>query len=269
VPDDETKLRLNLSDEAGPRPRPRLRAYSIVSSAIEAQILGGSLRIGDKLPSEGEIAREFGVSTRTVREAIQVLETKGLVQRRHGERTTVVREDVNEFLGTLAITVRQKFSSDPAYLLQLMEARRMIETEVIGLLCASPDPIHPDVTQAMQEMQRARDANDFVGFVNADANFHLALVHSSGNRVLAVIYDNLFGLINEVIQVSSRVPSKSLAAACQEHEAIYLLVRDRNAEGAKALLRGQIDNSAHYLRIALENAAPRVNPAHRPPVSDR
>ncbi|WP_134680414.1 FadR/GntR family transcriptional regulator [Paracoccus ravus] len=240
--------------KAAPQIAQRDRLHATVSAAIEARILGGELKIGDKLDSESAIAREFGVSTRAVREAIQTLETKGLVQRRHGDRTTVVREDVGEFLGTLAVTVRQRLSSDPAYLEELMAARRMIESEVLDILCAGSDPIAPAVTEALERMRQARDRGDFPAFVDADAGFHLALVHSARNRILSIIYDNFAALIGEVIQLTSRVPTKSLAAAYDEHAEIYDCLRKGDEVGAKALMRAQIDNSARYLRIAIDKA---------------
>jgi len=234
--------------------RSRDKLHSSVASAFEARILSGDLPIGERLPSEGEIARDFGVSTRSVREAMQILETKGLVRRRHGERTTVVRDDVGEYLGTLAVTVRQLLAGDPDYLLQLMVVRRMIETEVLGILTARDQPVDAAVTAALEGMRQARDAGDFAGFIEADAAFHLALVHSAGNKILSVYYDNLSGLIGDVIRVSSRVPSKSLDAAYAEHADIYERIRTRDEAGAKALMRAQIDNSAAYLRVAIENA---------------
>ncbi len=234
--------------------RNRDKLHSSVASAFEAQILSGQLPIGERLPSEGEIARDFGVSTRSVREAMQILETKGLVRRRHGERTSVVRADVGEFMGTLAVTVRQLLSSDPDYLLQLMIVRRMIETEIVGLLTAREEPVNEEVKAALDGMRQARDTGNFTGFTEADAAFHLALVHSAGNTILSLYYDNLYGLITDVIAVSSRVPSKSLEAAYAEHEDIYTMIRNRDEAGAKALLRAQIDNSAAYLRVAIENA---------------
>jgi GntR family transcriptional regulator, transcriptional repressor for pyruvate dehydrogenase complex len=232
----------------------RDRLHVTVASALENKILNGVLKVGDKLESESAIAREFGVSTRAVREAIQTLETKGLLMRRHGERTTVVRKDVNEFLDTLAVTVRQRLASEPEYLQQLMVARRMVETEILEILCTSPAPIAIDVSRHLEGMRIARDMRNFSGFVDADAAFHLALVHSAGNRILSIIYDNFASLISEVIQVTSRVPTKSLEEAYDEHEAIYQMIRDRNEAGAKALVRAQIDNSANYLRIAIEKA---------------
>ncbi len=222
---------------------------------MEARILGGDLKIGDKLESESAIAKEFGVSTRAVREAIQTLETKGLVMRRHGDRTTVVREDVGEFLDTLAITVRQRLSTNPTYLEELMAARRMIETEVLELLCARAEPVAapPSPKRWIRCALRAMQAISR-GFVDADAAFHLALVHSAQNSIISIIYDNFANLINEVIQLTSRVPTKSLEAAYDEHAEIYERIRLGDETAAKALMRKQIDNSAAYLRVVIEKA---------------
>ncbi len=234
--------------------RRRDKLHLSVASAYEEHILSRAIPVGERLPSEGEIARDFGVSTRSVREAMQILETKGLVRRKHGERTVVVRDDISEFLGTLATTVRRLFSTEPEYLIQLMAARRMIETEVVGILTGRSDPIAEEVRTALDGMRQARDEEDFAGFVEADAAFHLALVHSAGNEILSVFYDNLYGLIMEVIRVTSRVPSKSLEAAFDEHADIFARIEARDEAGAKQLMRAQIDNSANYLRTAIEKA---------------
>ena len=111
-----------------------------------------------------------------------------------------------------------------------------------------------------EAMRLARDAADFSAFVVADAAFHLALVHAAGNQILAVFYDNLFGLITEVIQITSRVPTKSLESAYAEHADIFHLIEARDVAGAKALMRAQIDNSAAYLRVAIEKAKNKDNP---------
>jgi GntR family transcriptional regulator, transcriptional repressor for pyruvate dehydrogenase complex len=221
---------------------------------LEARILSGELPVGERLASEGEIARQYGISTRSVREAMQVLETKGLVRRRHGGLAVVVRDDVSKFLDTLASTVRQLIANDPDYLIELMVVRRMIETEVVGILTLPGHDMSVEVNAALVAMRAARDDRNFAGFTEADAAFHRALVRSADNQILTVFYDNLYGLIVDVIRLTSRVPSKPLDAAYAEHEAIYDRISRQDDVGAKALMRAQIDNSAAYLRVAIQNA---------------
>lgn len=231
----------------------RSKLHVPIVDAFEADILSGVLKVGDRIPAEGEIARTFNVSTRIVREAIQVLETKGLVRRKHGERSMVVREDVGEFLGTLSVTVKQLFSCRSDYMVQLMDVRRIIEIEVVGRLTSGGGAINDEVKDALEAMRQAAEEGDFSRFTDCDAAFHLGLVHSVGNEILNVFYDNLFALIIEVIRLSSRIPDKSLDAGYREHLEIYELIRARDCEGAKAAMREQIENSTRYLQVALDN----------------
>jgi DNA-binding FadR family transcriptional regulator len=248
------------NEDAGPaedRPQnlglaERGKLHVPVVEHFEREILSGRLKVGDHLPSEGELARLFRVSTRSIREALQILETKGLVRRKHGERATVVRDDVGEFIGTLAMTVKQFFSSDPRYLVQLMDLRRMIELEVVGRLATESGQTNDEVERALTGMQSAVEANDFARFTIHDAEFHLGLVHSVENEILHVLYENLFGLITDIIKVASRVPRKTLDVAFAEHAEIHRLIRARDAEGARAAIARQIGGSTEYLKIAMK-----------------
>lgn len=239
---------------AGRRGIERDKLHVSVVQALEAQVLSGALKVGERLPAEAEIARVHNVSTRSVREALQILETKGLVRRRHGERAMVVRDDVNEFLGSLAQTVKQLFADRPEYLVQLMDVRRIIESEVVARLSLEGATI-PDAETALAEMAAAAASGDPTAFTDGDANFHLALVRAVRNEILNVLYDNLFSIIVDIIRVSSRVPRKSLREGYVEHEEIYRLILARDGDGAVAAMRNQIDHSSDYLRVILDNAA--------------
>ncbi len=229
----------------------RNKLYVTVVSAIEAEILSGVLQVGDRLPSEADLARRFGVGTRSVREGLQILETKGLVLRRHGERAEVVREDVGQFLESLASTVHSLFAKDTDYLVQLMDVRRMFELEAVGRLASGEGQLSDDVASALKAMA---EASDFSAYANADADFHRALVQSLGNEIMATVYDNLYGLITEVIRLTSRVPSKTMAEGVAEHHAICAAIRSGDAEVSRTLLREHIDNSTTYLQQAITAA---------------
>jgi DNA-binding FadR family transcriptional regulator len=251
APDNMLPLRKSASQAARKLGRDKL--YVPVVDALESRILSGELPIGERLPAEADIASDFNVSSRSVREAIQILETKGLVRRKHGERAMVVRDDVGEFLGSLSITVRQLFSQKSNYFVQLMDVRRIIETEAVGCLAAvEGGGANQEVEDAIIKMRQAADAGDFSGFTDGDAAFHLGLVHSINNEILNVFYNNLFALIIEVIQVSSRVPKKSLDVAYAEHEKIYRLIKASDTDGAKAAIRRHIERSESYVRVALD-----------------
>ena len=229
----------------------REKLHASVVAAIEAEILSGELRVGERLPSEAELGRRFSVSTRSVREGLQILETKGLVRRRHGERAEVVRDDIKQFLGSLATTVKALFAEDPAYLVQLMDVRRMFELEVVGRLAGGEGALSPDVGAALADLAAAKD---FAHYAEADAKFHRALVQSLGNEILSSVYANLYGLITEVIRLTSRVPSKTQAEGVAEHRAIFEAITRGDVEASRALMREHIDNSTTYLHQAIDAA---------------
>lgn len=233
----------------------RDKLHVSVVEDFEKQILSGHLKVGDRLPAEAAIARDFNVSTRSVREALQILETKGLVRRKHGERALVVRDDVGEFLGSLAITVKQLFANNSDYLVQLMEVRRIIETEVVTRLSSEDLTVANEVDESLANMRAAADANDMERFTDSDAAFHRGLVHSVGNEILNVVYDNLFSIIIDVIRVTSRVPNKSLEDGFAEHKEIYDLIKSKRPDAARDSIRRQIEESSRYLKVALDKAA--------------
>jgi DNA-binding FadR family transcriptional regulator len=240
--------------EPFPTPADRDRLHVSVVKAFETRILSGELQVGDRLPSEAEIARLLNISTRSVREGLQILETKGLVRRRHGERAEVVRDDVEQFLTSLAGTVRALFAKDPAYLVQVMEVRRMFELEAVGRLAAGEGGSRTPIEEALAAMQASIAAQDFGQFTESDAAFHRALVQALGNDILSTLYSNLHDIVADVIRVTSRVPRKTLAAGFAEHDSIYALIAAGKADAARAAMRAHIDNSTAYLEQAIRNS---------------
>jgi DNA-binding FadR family transcriptional regulator len=237
-----------------PQSLERGKLHMHIVANIEARILSGELQVGERLPSEAEIGRIFGVSTRSVREALQVLETKGLVRRKHGERAEVVRDDVGEFMDSLVTSVGALFAKDANYLVQAMDVRRMIEVDVIGRLAGGENAPGTSVTAALDLMRKAVADNDFGLFTEADAAFHRALVQSLGNEILSSLHGNLHTLIAGVIKVSSRVPRKTLKEGLGEHEKILSLVVAGDIEGARKAMREHIINSTAYLEQAIRKS---------------
>jgi GntR family transcriptional repressor for pyruvate dehydrogenase complex len=199
--------------------------------------------------------------TRTTRDAMQVLETKGLVQRRHGECAVIVRDDVTGFLGSLALTVKQLCSSDARYFGELMDVRRIVELDVVSRLALSRETPSAEVLRALEGMGVAARAGDAAGFAGCDVDFHVALVRSVPNKILHILYDNLYGLISEAIQVSARVPRKSLYDAREEHAGIYTFILAGDVQAARTAIAQHIEASAGYVQIAIAARAEKVSRA--------
>lgn len=229
----------------------RDKLHATVVATFEERILSGALAVGDRMPSEAQIAEEFGISTRSVREAMQILETKGLVERRHGERAVVVRDDIDVFLGSLTTNLRGMFERDADYLDKLMDVRAMFEERAVGILAERGTAQGPTVARSLEQMTGAVEARDFQRYAEADAAFHRAVVDAVGNEILSSLYNNLYALITEIIRVSVRVPSKSMEEGLEEHRALLAAINSGSAESAQRAIRAHLEQSRSYLERAL------------------
>ncbi|RLB00563.1 MAG: FadR family transcriptional regulator, partial [Deltaproteobacteria bacterium] len=113
-----------------PSPR-RKRLYEEIAEVLKKAILSGDYRVGDKLPSEMELAERFGVSRLVIREAIRYLELSGLIEVRQGATggafvreldSKIIRQNLSDLLFFRKISVSQ-----------LYEVRMYVEPEVARL----------------------------------------------------------------------------------------------------------------------------------------
>lgn len=163
-----------------------------VAKQIIQLIESGRFKVGDRLPPERQICDETGVSRPSVREAIVALELLGIVERRAGAGTTVLRsirprretEEILEFLSTVF-----RGENMP---LHLMEARRALEFGALQLRFEDIEPSDlDDLELALKSMRAAMDSGDPLSYFEADMDFHRALMDLAGNPVIQSINDNL------------------------------------------------------------------------------
>lgn len=230
------------------RPATTGKAYEQVVDQLERLILDGEIDIGEKLPSESDLAAAFGVGRRPVREALQVLSTKGLVTIRQGDGAYVTRNDVDLFLDTLSQSVRSLVSRREDILVELMQVRLIIETQIGAQLAdSSRASAHRELASILEEQKQAVEQQDLDMFSQTDANFHRAIVNSCGNSILSVLYTNLYELIRE--EMKETVVLSSLEEGYQEHLEILELARQGDRTGVRRALERQIRRSINNLEM--------------------
>jgi GntR family transcriptional regulator, transcriptional repressor for pyruvate dehydrogenase complex len=157
-------------------------AYRQIANLIEQRIVGRSLRTGDPLPSETDLARQFGVNRSTIREAIRELETHGLLGRVRGEkRLRVTRPEPRR----VSSGVSRALALHDVTFLELWEAMMAIEPVAAHYAAArrTPDQLKALVRAAARFK---REAGDTPAAVAAVVDFFTAVAVASGNQVLAI-----------------------------------------------------------------------------------
>lgn len=206
--------------------RPR-RLYQQVSQQIERLILGGAFAVGDRLPPEQELSRQFQVSRPTIREALIALEVAGVVEVRNGNGSFV-----------LALPAQARSNDQGPGPFEQFEARELIECEVAARAAQliTPETIS-ELEALVAEMERnyphARLA-DSEGF-----RFHVTLAKSCGNSYLAAAVEELwtlrggemwFALRNRLLQTSHR------QHAIESRRMLIDALRRRDSNAARAAM---------------------------------
>lgn len=165
-------------------PVTRNRSHELVLDQIEEQILAGTLRVGDRLPGERDLAGHLQVSRAAVREAIRSLEAQGVVRSAVGsgkDAGTVVSAMPSQAL-TRLLRLHVALANFP--MPDVVDARVMLERSSATL---AADNASPEALRAMRETLDAMDRAD-IGqetFNDLDTDFHVAIAEASGNRLVA------------------------------------------------------------------------------------
>lgn len=165
-------------------PVTRSRSHELVLDQIEEQILAGTLRVGDRLPGERDLASHLQVSRAAVREAIRSLEAQGVVRSGVGsgkDAGTVVSAMPSQAL-TRLLRLHVALANFPMG--DVVDARVMLERSSAALAAE-----HATATD-LETMRTALDGMDLPEidqerFNELDTAFHVAIAEASGNRLVA------------------------------------------------------------------------------------
>lgn len=174
-----------MDDGGGAARAPHRSAVAAVVAHLE-HLIFEELEVGAALPAEAELARRVGVSRLTVREAIRTLEARGLVRTSRGRRPQVIAPDgfaVGDFIRSL---VRR----DPRMLLELLDVRQALEVHIAALAAQRASRAAVAGLEAAVEAMRTAPP-DPEAFSRTDVDFHEALGAACGNRLLALVLEEL------------------------------------------------------------------------------
>lgn len=229
------------------KPIKRTRLYEGVVDQIMNLIRAGTLKPGDQLPSERELAEKFHVSRSSVREALRSLEMMGYVGSKVGiGGGTYVKEiTIENIINPFSELLLQKQST----ILDLMEVRLTLETQTARLAATrrqKEDLLA--IEMSIDEMER-EVKEGHVGLIGNNS-FHASVAEATHNAVIVKILRMCGDLLGEVNQETLKklvAPTK----ASDEHKAIYQAIRSRDAERASSLMWKHIHNAQKNLKNAL------------------
>lgn len=211
------------------RPLPRVGHGRVlvdwVTDSLREAILQGYFEPGEKLDQDS-IAEDLEVSRTPVREAVRVLESEGFVE---------IRPHRGAFIATLT----------PRDVREIYEVRGLIEAEIVRQVTPQiPSPVLERLERSLTEGEARLQAGDVLGHYESDVYFHSTICAYAANSLLKEILASLTNRIARVRRFAQRQPGYHLDQSFQEHRAILVAMRERDAEKASQAMRAHLANSA-------------------------
>lgn len=211
------------------------RLYEQIVEQIEGAVVAGELKAGDRLPSERELGEQFGVSRTAIREAVNALTQKGLVEVFPGRGTFITDGTTKAVRHSLGMMMQFGHDEDAR---NLVEIREILEPEIAALAAARAKEEHIALMQnAVDEMDK--ELNNSKRFVEADLEFHLALAEAAQNVLITTLLTPIIDILREQRERISLVDG-GLKRGQYHHKRILKAVMKNDSEAASKAMRAHL-----------------------------
>jgi GntR family transcriptional regulator, transcriptional repressor for pyruvate dehydrogenase complex len=221
------------------------RAFEEICARIRAQIAAGTLRPGDKLPAERELAQQLGVGRNALREALRSLEIAGIVKLQKGVKGGAFIQSGDA--SRMNEVVRDMLSLGSISVAELTESRVHIQDLVVRLACERATRADLDAIAANIERTREMtEAGRYLDRVECSREFYRLLVEAAHNQVLAMMVRSITEILMQFVYTRVAAGGKPQPRLVEKRRDFLEALRARDAETATRLMRTHL-GSVHRL----------------------
>lgn len=212
------------------------------------KIVNKEWKIGDRIPSENALCKEYGVSRVSVRAALQKLQAQNMVITRPGRGTFVLSNRTGENAISMTVGKMDLSKNEFRYVVEL---RKAIEFTAVELMVKYGHP--EDFERLHDALEQMRDCGgDVEKYVKADYDFHWAIILGSHNPLFASVMNGLKDVLMRYFQEMAAVSNGNFSRAIQNHTQIYESLISRNAEHVKRVIGGTFEYNLVRFRNAFK-----------------
>ena len=207
------------------------KVYMKIVEQVRDLIKEGRLKPGDKLPPEQILAEKFGTSRPSVREALSALEILGITESRGGKGNFIKNN-----LSTPSYEQKYRELEEEESPFELLEARKVVETEIVGL--AAKKATEEEITVIQESLNKMKGAvTNIPGIMEFDREFHINIARAAHNNLLLSMMIYLADLLNEKLWIKMKEKSWSVPGRPQkyfeEHTEILKAIKNKDSKGAR------------------------------------
>ncbi|MEY7999963.1 FadR/GntR family transcriptional regulator [Clostridium sp. Mt-5] len=221
------------------------KVYEQVIEQIENMIVDGTLKKGDKLPSERELVEHLQVSRTSIREALRALQVMGLIESRQGEGN-FIRQSFEESLFEPLSVMFMLQGGNPE---EIMDVRRLIEIETASMAAGK---INEDQLKSLKKLSDAfktsRNEQDNVKF---DKQFHYEIAQAAGNFLIINILNAMSSLMDAFLKDARSkilVNKENVEVLAKQHMGIYEALRNHDVKRASDEMKKHLDFTNAYIK---------------------
>jgi GntR family transcriptional regulator, transcriptional repressor for pyruvate dehydrogenase complex len=235
-----------------------------ITKSLEKMILSKKFLPGEQLPSQKELAKRFNVGLRSIREALNHLEAKGLIEIQQGKGVFVKSGNLDCFIESITDSLGFSFPCTKHMLLALTDVRSIIETALVKSLASRDEGQTVDVLRDLIERMEACGSSpscDLAEHQRLDALFHMQIVLASENPILVTLYKHLSRLLYSSMENSGRILA-NIPKAQVEHRTLLKAIEEHDVDTATAVITEHLENTRRTLEISLDDSD---DPSGMPP----
>lgn len=218
-----------------------------IAREIQAMIQDGTLKPGEKVPSQREFSQKFGISRASLREALLTLETLGLLKTEAGRGTFVAGTPSNP-AGHMG---PWRYSSTYS-VFDVFQTRILLEGEIARLAAGRLTQLQLEQMEAATQTMEDRWASqDLIANVDADLEFHGIIVSACSNAMLRALYQTVRDQITETQrQPIPMTDPERMRDSIAEHRRVIKALKANDANQARLEMEGHIRNTARCAGLA-------------------
>lgn len=243
-------------------PGTRQRKADSALDRIGQQIVSGTVAAGEQLPTEMELTRQLRISRPSVREALNALARKGLVEARARRGTLALGKERWDVLDPDVLRWMATAPPDPEFLIVLLEARMIFEPAAARLAAQRATPAQIVAIEAAYRDMAAALPDDLEACCRHDLALHEGIIDASANPLLIRLATTIRTALLSLIQISSDA-RESYENSLAEHRAVVVAIRRREPEAADHAMQRLLKGTARDLTPALEERAATADPKAR------
>ncbi|RSM37755.1 FadR family transcriptional regulator [Amycolatopsis balhimycina DSM 5908] len=212
---------------------------SAVTAELVDRIVRGVHRPGTSLPAEPALCEAFSVSRTVVREAVKVLQEKGLVQVRQGAGTVVTPPSMWNMLDELVLGAAVAEDDTLTVLDDVVVTRRLLESDMAFVVARTAGQDTIDRLGALVD-RMDQLVDDALAYRDQDLAFHDTIMQCSGNRIARGVVRALESQVGNTARYTGRSERAGCEASNRGHRRVYERIAARDPDGAAEAMSAHI-----------------------------